>query len=654
VAEDARQGETERAVEHEISVLPYFAVIRRASWAHAVGLLVLSLLLVRSLLAVPYLPTNDGPEHVLASHVENHFGDPGTAYADRLRPAAEYAARGFTILYSPLEAWLGWRVGLQVALAVTVLLSAAGFAALVHAVAPPRRSLAFLGFPLALTWGLYMGFFPFAVSSAVGLFVLALATAWREPGGLGRVVLGVALFLQAVCHVFAALLTGFALAALLVGRAPRGARLRELARVAGMGLPAASILLMSALSARTLAATPFAHEFVSVPLATTLGALPRLMAPGPLWRALVVVALVGVAVVLGALKAGRREVDPTDRSLHLGGVALLIASVVVPLSIPGWQFVSPRFIPLGVALCLVALPVERLSRPWVARGVAAGLFAVSAGSLLASSWFHRRLAAPFEDAVRGLSAPVERHGLWLPITLGPEAGLPFDPTVSEVPFLAPFRHFPALYAVAHGGLTPYTFANSAATYPFVVRVDAPPAPPIPSLEKYEPVIDSDAFDADARLRARVLDELATFGMFYEGVLATAARPADVERLRSRGFEQDWASGSVFVGHFVPCRLDVTVPSRGDVPEIDVGVGSQTIYRDEALTATDGPDGARHLILPRAPCGEAWVRPHWSRKATDGTATFAFCRNASATGEIPATLTWGSARVSCEDRPADPR
>ena len=59
---------------------------RSCTWAQRFGQLVLGALLVRSLFAVPYLPTNDGPEHVMASHMEDHFADPGTLYADRLRP----------------------------------------------------------------------------------------------------------------------------------------------------------------------------------------------------------------------------------------------------------------------------------------------------------------------------------------------------------------------------------------------------------------------------------------------------------------------------------------------------------------------------------------------------------------------------------------
>ena len=46
-------------------------------------MLVASVGLVYSLWVVPYIPTSDGPQHVLSSHIENHYAD-----ADRNLKAA--------------------------------------------------------------------------------------------------------------------------------------------------------------------------------------------------------------------------------------------------------------------------------------------------------------------------------------------------------------------------------------------------------------------------------------------------------------------------------------------------------------------------------------------------------------------------------------
>ena len=119
-----------------------------------------------------------------------------------------------------------------------------------------------------------------------------------------------------------------------------------------------------------------------------------------------------------------------------------------------------------------------------------------------------------------------------------------------------------LYAIVEGGLTPYQFGTTSATYPFVVRADGPPLPPIPPGDEFDSVIESYAFDNDVALRTRVVDALAVYGMYYEGMLVTGARPSDHSVFQTRGFVDDWAHGSVLVNHFVPCRLDVGIPPLG--------------------------------------------------------------------------------------------
>ena len=76
-------------------------------WRRAAAFIALSILLVGSLWVVPYLPTNDGPEWVFASHLENHYSDPGTIYGDELLPTVQFASRGFGLIYGALES-VGW------------------------------------------------------------------------------------------------------------------------------------------------------------------------------------------------------------------------------------------------------------------------------------------------------------------------------------------------------------------------------------------------------------------------------------------------------------------------------------------------------------------------------------------------------------------
>src|SRR5208282_4563077 len=128
--------------------------------------------------------------------------------------------------------------------------------ALVRALAPGRLPLAFFGFPLALSWSLYMGFFAFVLSSGVGLYLIAASLG--PPSTARRALLAALLLLQAGLHMFPAILTGLVIAALLVARAPPGERLRALGRAALVGVPAAALVLAAFLVARRTAATvPF-------------------------------------------------------------------------------------------------------------------------------------------------------------------------------------------------------------------------------------------------------------------------------------------------------------------------------------------------------------------------------------------------------------
>jgi hypothetical protein len=237
-----------------------------------------------------------------------------------------------------------------------------------------------------------------------------------------------------------------------------------------------------------------------------------------------------------------------DRSLAAAGAVFLVVGVVAPINVPGWQFFSPRFLPLGGLLCLAAVPVERWTRG--ASLVAASLVATASASwLLTSSTFHRRLRDAASDAIAALDAPVHRSGVWLPIVLAPEGRLSPYPELCEVPFLAPLRHIALLFAIAEGGMPPKLFAGNGATSSFVVRKGTHRVPPIPPDVTYAPLIESDAFLADAALRRRVVEELAAYGDPYEGVLMLEGRPSDVAILRRKGYVADYMNGSVFIGHF---------------------------------------------------------------------------------------------------------
>jgi hypothetical protein len=618
------------------------------------GFVVLSALLVGSFWAVPYLPTNDGPESVFAVHMENHFADPGTLYREVFEPAPQFAGRGFTVLFEPLEELFGWRRGLQVALSLMALLHAWGGVALVHAVDRRRVPLAFACFPLSLSWTLYMGFFAFVIASGAALLVLAFALRDLSPRPGRRAVVAALLLGVAFLHMFPAILVGLTLAAAQLARAPRGTRLAEFGRTALTGLPAAALVVAAFVVAHGAAVTAaFSSGFVMAPWREAIATFPRTLAPGPVPRALATTGLVTL-VAASALVRGviaRRGASTLDRALGLVGVAFLAAAIVSPRHIPGWQCFSERFVAMGAVFVIASLPFEvQQARPTARLG--ALLAFVAAVLALGPTWaFHRRLAADVADAIAGLDAPVVRHGIWLPVDLDPRAGVRATDEDVDVPLMDPLHAVGPLYATALGGITPYTFASNPATWAFTLRPDGLRPPEAPALERWQPLLASSEFRNNRDFRLHEEGELATFGMFFEGVLVTQARPEDLDLWQRRGYVTEWQQGSVLLAHFEPCSIDLVLAPETAVwpaPSVDVGVGRRTLVQGASFPVSHDSEGAGHVAIERGPCGRVWVRPRWA--ADDGRPRG--CDGANAKGELHVTISRTEHAAVCRSQRLD--
>jgi hypothetical protein len=614
---------------------------RVSRWSHAAALVVLSVMLVGTMWVVPYLPTNDGPEWIFATHAENHYSDPGAPYRDALIPTLQFASRGMSVVYAPLEAWLGWERGLQVALSLVVLATAWGFVALARALHRDRLALGFLGFPLALSWELYIGLWPFVISGAIGLFIVALAVGWREPGWKGRAMLSLLLFLQAIAHVFGAVLTGCAILALSLARAPRGKRLGELALTALVGVPAMGILLATVVVSSGLAKAPLAADFQRLPWRDVLTMFPRTVAPGPLARALVVTLGVLIAGLVALLRARRQDTDAADRGLGLAAVILLLTAVFAPYQIPGWQAFSPRFLPLGVALAFAVFPLEAI--PLRARRLAPGvIFVASALSLGQTYPFHRRLVELCPDAIKGLETSFRTKGQILSVLFRATEQPTYDHIRAEVPFLIPLRHMGSLYATVLGGVPASSFTGDPAIHAFLRR---PSARPLPEQASFWGALTSLAFSHDRVYRDQVLEKIATLGVFYDEVALFGAIPSDFALWHERGYIDDWRSTTTLVAHFEPCTIDVTVPATRATtpPTFDVRVGDVTLLSQARVPGVVGGDGAAHFTLAPAPCGKVAVRVRWDGEIGDRR----FCNNADGEGEILGRVTREMGVVPCE-------
>ncbi|HQP38678.1 MAG TPA: hypothetical protein PLI95_26010 [Polyangiaceae bacterium] len=563
-----------------------------------------SLALVAAVHAVPYIPTNDGPQAVLIAFIENHYSDPGVVFPEQVEPTWQFAHRGFSFLFLPLEALFGWKAALRASISLIALTTALGFVALVTSLSRDRRPLGLLGFALAFGWHLYMGFFSYEWAIGIGLFLIALVVAGKSQSLVGRLLLAFGLGFQAVCHVFAAALTGLVLVALVTFRSNRRDRGKELVKLAAMGLPAFAVFLAATLQHRDLTTIPLSSEWMSLPVGERLAQLPHLICPGPAYRAwsLLAAALAAVVVVY----ARWRHAGKADRALACASTALVAAGVLAPLHMPGWQFISPRFVPIGALLALGLIPFELLAKANHRRVGVAILTCVVFASLWGSTTLHRSLYASCASELAGLRQPVRRTSMQLPILLG--RGM--DPSLSsQVPHLDPVLHLGALYAVEHGGSIPYLFTGASAVHAFRSKNSERRVRPIPPIDPYWTVLGTEEFEHDPTYRNRIVDELSAFGMFYESIVALRARSEDIERLRLRGYEADWASGSLFLGHFAPCSASVEIVGTGPAAGIAWGLYPlpDASQRMPLPPAAQGNGAPLRVGLEGVACGEIWVR-----------------------------------------------
>ena len=427
--------------------------------------------LVSSLWAVPYLPTNDGPQHVLSGYIENHFDDVGAPYRGYLALLPQFAARGFAMLFLPLEVAFGWRVGLKLAESAMAVANLWGFAVLVLAlerrsspIPSIRRFTALLGAVVALPWVFYMGFFPGVVAWGFGLFVLGFAL-WSPTWTLARrFVVGAMLTLQAVMHVFTAGVTGVLLLALGLALAARDKRLREAALTVATGVPAGFVFLLTLLDRGKLAEVAASHDTAWDPLADRLAYLAGTLCPGTRIRSFLAlglgVAACGMTLVRArpSRAAGPQRVDRADVLLAVIAPAFILLSLVLPRDVPGWQFFSPRLAGMGLTLGLALVDTSALACLVGARGAALLSAVLAAGSLVATMRLNRTLATGCADLVSGLGRDLPRGGFLLPLVLNPIcSGLKANGLARAVPHLQTALHIGALYAVESGAAQPYLF-----------------------------------------------------------------------------------------------------------------------------------------------------------------------------------------------------
>ncbi|APR78459.1 Hypothetical protein A7982_03806 [Minicystis rosea] len=598
-----------------------------------------SLGVIASLWIVDYLPTHDGPQHVFLGHLSNHFDDPGAGYAAWLERGHPRTALGFNVLFAAFEKFAGWRTALKLTLTLTALAWGFGHVALSRALHPQRAALGLVGFATAISWSMYMGFFSFTLSVAVGLTTLAVAAGAWPWTPKRRLAVAALLSVQAVAHIFAAELTGLVLL-LMVALAPRPpevaperaapARAKELGLLALMGLPA---LIIAA-----GAANPESRASEWLSLADRFTVLPRMLLPGPLFRAWppLLLGLAGLAVVAARV----RRAASSHVELAVAGASLLFLACAffAPLHLAAWEFFAPRFLPFACLLGAALIPLERLDAAR-RRAVIAGLAGLAAMSLVWAARTAVALRARVDDALSGLSAPLDRKGPRLVVPMDPFAGLAVrgDEAHAEIPYYAPLFNLGALYAVAQGGVPSYTFVTNPQLHSFVFSAAGKERYP----ELYDPAdLRDPRVASDPAVRAALMTFLAAVGTPFADVVVHG-RPEDGDLLADRGYVTDYRRGGLFIGRFEGCPVTIEVVTPSPRPAavfVEYGIDPLPRAIDHTVLPPEPTASGEHAVgklVPRAPlCGPSWLRATLDVDRSGGPSKGdRFCDGADAKGRV---------------------
>jgi hypothetical protein len=621
----------------------------RSGWlpAEMAAFLILALLLsvlTAAAVAVPdYLPTNDGPEHVFASHVAQHLDDPSLGYGRYLKLGATFSQVGFDYLLAFFELVLPWRAALRACLVVMVLLWAWGVVALAAAVGGKRRVwLGLFGFASAVQWVLYMGFFPFYLSSVFGLYVLALAFMRSEWNLMWRIVLAAGLACQALLHPVPALCSMVVLAVITAVRTQPRELLPEAGRFGLLVLPAAAIVLASV-------GPSLGHsDWWIMPLADRLLLAMRAFVSGPSWRwaTLPACALAGAGFCI-ARKQWRE--DRRQGALLLAGLTFALLATQAPYHIPGWNFFHMRFSPLAAVLLTLLLPVER----WPRSVRFAGLILLVSYAAASNAWalaYNLRLYHASEDLLSGLDIPLHRTGVRLPLIIEPRAGEPQNFLRREIPGCAANWNVGALYAVEQGGVPAFGFTESETLHPLVWRW--PPGqglrPPRPTRGFEHSLSEPDVLGLPGGRKAAVT-HLLSYAPAYQDVIFYG-RPEEIAWLHERHFAIDYEKGGLAIARFQACPAElILAPGQSGHKAAWVQFGwvpaRQTVLSLK-LPALPGAETPRGYPIP-SPCGDVWFRVVFHEDG-DGaqSAGDTVCMESDADGAFGAHVEPGGSRILC--------
>jgi hypothetical protein len=418
-------------------------------------LLMLSLLpLVALPWSVEFWPGQDDPNHLALAHVVQHFEDPGSTFPNFLTVKLDLTP--YKLYYYVLLV-LGQAMDLSTANRLVVSGVIAGLPLIVllwlRRMAPERQINVFLISLLATSWLPLVGFHSYMMGFLLGIAALALAGGksgaqeTKEPPGWGAVAAASALlFLAAVAHPLAAVITGIAL---LVFEVPSRASSKAWLRVGIVGTPAALLVISAAL------ATP--------PSGNVMGFIPEYSGIIPsIWfliaglvafdyLELIVRGPVLVILLWGGFQAVRRfGIRGPGRDQSFARLFLVFSAV---------YFVTPNFLTFSflphrvsffalIAAAFLPMPARILRKPgllcWVVLFASIALAAVQYRTV-------SRLSDDVSDVVAAGEA-VPRGVTLLPLQFDkPRAAATINPTLHAWGYLVLERDIVTAYLFSTGG-----------------------------------------------------------------------------------------------------------------------------------------------------------------------------------------------------------
>jgi hypothetical protein len=559
--------------------------------------LLLSLATAGAFFVIPYLPTNDGPGHILGAWWWNHLDTPGQLWSERVTAQWPQSGAGFVLFFWLIEPFLGWRVSTQAILAAVSLGAAWGVVALGRALHGRWHWPTLLAFAAAFSWPLYMGFFNFLVAAAFVPWIATVAVRHDGIGPRGAIVLAPVLLFVGWLHLFAALAAGVVLGAIALFS---GARVRSLGWLAAGSLPVLGLIAKTIIGGGDSSVEPIEAVMPWLDQAARFDIFARTIVAGPRWRAEAVVAIAAVGA-LAAVAAGRQR-----RALGLVALAFVGVALLGPFNAPGWQGFAPRFGGFAVAWGLAAAPwptASRLRRPLAAL--------VAAYALAAVGWawsFHATLAEQYALSLEGLGSRAPSNGY--------RAFIPFEPTFAtesgpeaDVPLARFGPNTAAIYVLRQGGIA--KVFHSLPVSP--VRIAAEQGRMLPDVVpawgfQFGELVERAATEQLAPSDARTLSELerhwvAVAASYDDAILygSRAARAAVI----ARGFDTTFDGDHVSLVKFAGCSVTFELPRA--VPPGVAGVGVSGIgpapvmpFQQGVPIAVDAAGTA--VTLAGVPCG----------------------------------------------------